>query len=46
MGPAAGEVLPHVREELTRTRRSGRFRDVRHDEELQLMCRTVLARLS
>lgn len=46
MGPAAGEALPHVREELTRTRRSGRFRDVGHDEELQRMCRTVLARLS
>ncbi|WP_405771029.1 HEAT repeat domain-containing protein [Actinacidiphila glaucinigra] len=46
MGPAAGEALPHLRAELTRTRRSGRFRDVRHDEELQRMCRTVLARLS
>ncbi|MEU1620801.1 HEAT repeat domain-containing protein [Streptomyces sp. NPDC005722] len=46
MGPAAGEALPRVREELTRTRRSGRFRDVEHDEELRRMCRTVLARLS
>ncbi|MFJ5220704.1 hypothetical protein ACIP98_39285 [Streptomyces sp. NPDC088354] len=46
MGTAAEVALPHVRVELTRTRRSGRFSDVAHDEELQRTCRTFLARFS
>ncbi|MFD8078334.1 hypothetical protein ACFV3E_37460 [Streptomyces sp. NPDC059718] len=46
MGPAAGEALPRVREELTRTRRSGRFASAENDEELQRTCRALLARLS
>ncbi|MFE0627561.1 HEAT repeat domain-containing protein [Streptomyces sp. NPDC058864] len=46
MGTAAEEALPQVREELTRTRRSGRFGSVEHDEELQRTCRAFLAHFS
>ncbi|WP_257137774.1 HEAT repeat domain-containing protein [Streptomyces sp. b84] len=44
MGPAARPALPRVREELTLLRRSGRFRSVPHDEELQSACRSITAR--
>ncbi|MFB8112328.1 HEAT repeat domain-containing protein [[Kitasatospora] papulosa] len=41
MGPAARPVLPRIREELTLLRRSGRFRSVTNDEELQAACRST-----
>lgn len=44
MGPAARPALPRVREELTLLRRSGRFRSIPHDEELQSACRSITAR--
>lgn len=44
MGPAARPTLPRVREELTLLRRSGRFRSIPHDEELQSACRSITAR--
>ncbi|MFB6668262.1 HEAT repeat domain-containing protein [Streptomyces parvus] len=44
MGPAAQPALPRVREELTLLRRSGRFRNIPNDEELQAACRSVTAR--
>ncbi|MER6696169.1 HEAT repeat domain-containing protein [Streptomyces fimicarius] len=45
MGPAARPALPRVREELTLLRRSGRFRDIPHDEDLLAACRSVTSRL-
>ncbi|MDX2407346.1 hypothetical protein NJO91_30000 [Streptomyces microflavus] len=45
MGPAARPALPRVREELTLLRRSGRFRNIPNDEELQDACRSVTARI-
>ncbi|MEU0309107.1 HEAT repeat domain-containing protein [Streptomyces cyaneofuscatus] len=43
MGPAARPALPQVRKELTLLRRSGRFRSISNDEELQAACRTITA---
>lgn len=43
MGPAARPALPRVREELMLLRRSGRFRSISNDEELQAACRTITA---
>ncbi|MGV9581152.1 HEAT repeat domain-containing protein [Streptomyces sp. NPDC003509] len=41
MGPAARPALPRIREELTLLRRSGRFRSITNDEELQAACRSI-----
>ncbi|MGW1440591.1 HEAT repeat domain-containing protein, partial [Streptomyces griseus] len=41
MGPAARPALPQVRKELTLLRRSGRFRSISNDEELQAACRAI-----
>ncbi|MEV7523545.1 HEAT repeat domain-containing protein [Streptomyces sp. NPDC091371] len=46
MGPAAAPALPRIRAELAWPRRSGRFQDITHDEELQRTCRAVAARLA
>ncbi|MFD9953426.1 HEAT repeat domain-containing protein [[Kitasatospora] papulosa] len=41
MGPAARPALPRIREELTLLRRSGRFRSITNDEEVQAACRSI-----
>ncbi|MFH9826667.1 HEAT repeat domain-containing protein [Streptomyces bobili] len=45
MGPLAAPALPLLREQLTLPRRGGRFQSIDHDEELQRVCRTLIARL-
>ncbi|WP_331733624.1 HEAT repeat domain-containing protein (plasmid) [Embleya sp. NBC_00888] len=46
MGSAAAPALPRVRAELALPRRSGRYANLADDEELQRMCRDVLARVA
>ncbi|MFI5775098.1 HEAT repeat domain-containing protein [Streptomyces sp. NPDC051658] len=46
MGPAAAPALPRIRAELSLPRRSGRFKSITCDEELQNTCRTIMARLT
>ncbi|MFE0453824.1 HEAT repeat domain-containing protein [Streptomyces sp. NPDC058914] len=45
MGPLAAPALPLLREQLAQPRRGGRFQSVDHDEELQRVGRTLIARL-
>ncbi|MGW4568266.1 hypothetical protein ACWEN3_39880 [Streptomyces sp. NPDC004561] len=45
MGPLAAPALPLLREQLALPRRGGRFKSVDHDEELQRVVRTLIARL-
>lgn len=45
MGPLAAPALPLLREQLAPPRRGGRFQSVEHDEELQRVSRTLIARL-
>jgi len=45
MGTAAAPALPHLRAELARTRRGGRFGTIDTDEDLTAMCRTLINRL-
>ncbi|WP_406470245.1 HEAT repeat domain-containing protein [Streptomyces sp. NBC_01615] len=45
MGPAAAPALPRIQAEVARPRRSGRFRSIANDEELQHTCRAILTRL-
>ncbi|MEE1757859.1 HEAT repeat domain-containing protein [Streptomyces sp. SP18BB07] len=45
MGPLAAPALPLLREQLALPRRGGRFQSIGHDEELQRMVRTLIARL-
>ncbi|MER5917207.1 HEAT repeat domain-containing protein [Streptomyces sp. NPDC001982] len=45
MGPLAAPALPLLREQLALPRRGGRFQSVDHDEELQRIGRTLIARL-
>ncbi|MFE2071114.1 hypothetical protein ACFXDH_53740 [Streptomyces sp. NPDC059467] len=45
MGPIAAPALPLLREQLAMPRRGGRFRSIDHDEELQRVGRTLVARL-
>ncbi|WP_327188225.1 HEAT repeat domain-containing protein [Streptomyces sp. NBC_01334] len=45
MGPLAAPALPLLREQLAQPRRGGRFQSIDHDEELQRVCRTLIARL-
>ncbi|MFJ2722672.1 hypothetical protein [Streptomyces sp. NPDC087437] len=45
MGPLAAPALPLLREQLALPRRGGRFESVDHDEELQRLGRTLIARL-
>ncbi|MYQ96734.1 HEAT repeat domain-containing protein [Streptomyces sp. SID4946] len=45
MGPLAAPALPLLREQLALPRRGGRFKSVDHDEELQRVGRTLIARL-
>lgn len=44
MGPHAAPALPLLREQLAEPRRGGRFQNIDHDEELQRVSRTLLAR--
>ncbi|WP_204013153.1 hypothetical protein [Virgisporangium aurantiacum] len=44
MGPAAEPAVPHLREQLARPHRAGKFADIRGDEDLQRTSRVVLAR--
>ncbi|MFI7011288.1 HEAT repeat domain-containing protein [Streptomyces sp. NPDC050145] len=46
MGPAAAPALPRIEAELALSRRSGRFAGLSDDEDLQRVCRAVLARLA
>ncbi|WP_405625587.1 HEAT repeat domain-containing protein [Streptomyces sp. NBC_00016] len=46
MGPLAAPALPLLREQMALPRRGGRFQSIDHDEELQRVCRTVIARLN
>ncbi|MEU6878856.1 HEAT repeat domain-containing protein [Streptomyces sp. NPDC046712] len=46
MGPSAAPALPRIRTELALPRRSGRFRSTADDEELQGICRAIVARLA
>ncbi|WP_217553696.1 HEAT repeat domain-containing protein [Streptomyces sp. GbtcB6] len=45
MGPLAAPALPLLREQLALPRRGGRFQNIDHDEELQRIGRTLIARL-
>lgn len=45
MGSLAAPALPLLREQLARPRRGGRFQSIDHDEELQQVSRTLIARL-
>ncbi|OIJ98952.1 hypothetical protein BIV25_10570 [Streptomyces sp. MUSC 14] len=45
IGPLAAPALPLLREQPALNRRGGRFRSVEHDEELQRLGRTLIARL-
>ncbi|MGW6739096.1 HEAT repeat domain-containing protein [Streptomyces sp. NPDC055013] len=45
MGPLAAPALPLLREQLALPRRGGRFQSIGHDEELQRVGRTLIARL-
>ncbi|QHA01987.1 HEAT repeat domain-containing protein [Streptomyces broussonetiae] len=45
IGPLAAPALPLLREQLALNRRGGRFGSVDHDEELQRLGRTLIARL-
>ncbi|WP_286246943.1 hypothetical protein [Streptomyces graminofaciens] len=45
MGPLAAPALPLLREQLAQPRRGGRFQSIDHDEELQRVSRTLIARL-
>jgi HEAT repeat protein len=45
MGPAAAPALPRIQAEVALPRRSGRFKSITDDEELQRTCRSVLTRL-
>jgi hypothetical protein len=45
MGPLAVPALPLLREHLALPRRGGRFQNVEHDEELQRVGRSLVARL-
>lgn len=45
MGPLAAPALPLLREQLALPRRGGRFQSVDHDEELQRIGHTLIARL-
>ncbi|MER7178540.1 hypothetical protein ABT404_03455 [Streptomyces hyaluromycini] len=45
MGPLAAPALPLLREQLALLRRGGRFQSIDHDEELQRIGRTLIARL-
>ncbi|MFF4402276.1 hypothetical protein [Streptomyces sp. NPDC001480] len=45
MGSLAAPALPLLREQLSLPRRGGRFQSVDHDEELQRLGGTLLARL-
>ncbi|MFF9135701.1 HEAT repeat domain-containing protein [Streptomyces sp. NPDC014806] len=45
MGPLAAPALPLLREQLALPRRGGRFQSIDHDEELQRVSRTLIARL-
>ncbi|UXX98011.1 HEAT repeat domain-containing protein (plasmid) [Streptomyces sp. AD2-2] len=46
MGPLAAPALPLLREQLALPRRGGRFQSIDHDEELQRVGRTLIARLA
>ncbi|MFK0287995.1 HEAT repeat domain-containing protein [Streptomyces sp. NPDC090499] len=46
MGPLAAPALPLLREQLALPRRGGRFQSIDHDEELQRIGRTLIARLA
>ncbi|MEV0493915.1 hypothetical protein [Streptomyces atratus] len=46
MGPVAAPALPRIRAELAFPRRSGRFRSIENDQELQDTCRAIVARLA
>ncbi|WP_406430103.1 HEAT repeat domain-containing protein [Streptomyces sp. NBC_00631] len=46
MGPLAAPALPLLREQLALPRRGGRFQSIDHDEALQRVGRTVIARLA
>ncbi|MFJ7949560.1 hypothetical protein ACIQ6K_39150 [Streptomyces sp. NPDC096354] len=46
MGPDAEPALPRIRAEVALHRRSGRFRSIAHDEELQRTCSAILTRRS
>jgi hypothetical protein len=45
MGPLAAPALPLLREQLALPRRGGRFQSIDHDEELQRIGHTLIARL-
>jgi HEAT repeat protein len=45
MGPLAAPALPLLREQLAQPRRGGRFQSIDHDEQLQRVGRTLIARL-
>ncbi|MFF4733909.1 HEAT repeat domain-containing protein [Streptomyces mirabilis] len=45
MGPLAAPALPLLREQLALPRRGGRFQSIDHDEALQRVGRTLIARL-
>ncbi|MFI1075981.1 HEAT repeat domain-containing protein [Streptomyces puniciscabiei] len=45
MGPLAAPALPLLREQLGMPRCGGRFKSIDHDEELQRVSRTLIARL-
>ncbi|MGW0778826.1 HEAT repeat domain-containing protein [Streptomyces sp. NPDC002835] len=45
MGSLAAPALPLLREQLAQPRRGGRFQSIDHDEELQRIGRTLIARL-
>ncbi|MEE1757821.1 HEAT repeat domain-containing protein [Streptomyces sp. SP18BB07] len=45
MGPLAAPALSLLREQLALPRRGGRFQSIDHDEELQRVSRTLIARL-
>ncbi|MET8637348.1 HEAT repeat domain-containing protein [Streptomyces sp. NPDC004680] len=45
LGPFAARALPLLREQLALPRRGGRFKSIDHDEELQRVGRTLIARL-
>ncbi|MFK0111706.1 HEAT repeat domain-containing protein [Streptomyces sp. NPDC091217] len=46
MGSLAAPALPLLREQLALPRRGGRFQSIDHDEELQRVGRTLIARLA
>ncbi|WP_405987928.1 hypothetical protein [Streptomyces sp. NBC_00986] len=46
MGPAAAPALPRIQKETALARRSGRFKSIANNEELQRTCHAILTRLT